>query len=224
MIDDAGTVRLENIEMPEAAEIITVTSPFRRHTGFEYVPELPYFTTTVSDLMVENCPPVREEKLAAPQPGVPSDSLYPYPTVAVPENGFNGFRPQDDTSLPLTVHVPYTTLPGKIQAAEAVEFEVRDPAGAVFECDVNTLMKFRFPGRQEPVIPTAHRDLQVEAAIVCGDSRVELAPEKLSREEAGIRYRVAISGEIRQKLQPGACLIVTVSDGTVTRTESAEIA
>ena len=224
VIDDAVTVRLENIEMPQSAEIVTVTSPFRRHTGFENVPELAYFTTTVTDLVTENCPPVREEKLAAPQPGVPSDSLYPYPTVAVPENGFNGFRPQDDVTLPLTVHVPYTTLPGKIKAADAVEFEVRDPAGAVFACDVNTLMKFRFPGRQEPVIPTAPRELTVGAALVCGENTTELTVEKLSREEAGIRCRVTVPEEIRAALKPGSRFAVTVSDGTVTRTESAEIA
>ncbi len=68
----------------------------------------------------------------APAPGTPADSLYPYPTVPVPENGYHYAVPTEEYPLPLTVYPPcFAPMPrARVKRGETLRRDVvlLDPA------------------------------------------------------------------------------------------------
>lgn len=164
VLDDALNVEFNQVQASVKgtnANIAVVENHYRRPTHKEYIPEEPYFTTSVKNLKVEytNC---RKEfsqtngngmgntqlilltekdvcciSVDAPAPGTPNDSLYSYPTVPVPENGYCFAVPTEEYPLPLTVYRPYFAAmkPVCVKKGELIRVPVilRDPASQVSE-------------------------------------------------------------------------------------------
>lgn len=135
ILDDANHIHIENMKadcVDKIAPIAVITDHFRRHTNTENVPEQPYFTTTVTDLQIDENMDIQEITIHAPAPGTPQDSLYTYPTVPCSETGYNFRIDTDHYSLPLTVHRPFICPIAPIQAKvdDAISFSltVRNPA------------------------------------------------------------------------------------------------
>lgn len=153
VLDDVLKVRLHQVSVDRknlAAKVALVTNLFRRHTNREYLPEEPYFTTSVEDLEIcsykereKGKGEVQQEELvtekdvcmvmvSAPAPGTPQDRLYSYPTVAVPETGYQFLVPTEEYPLPLTVYRPFfeAIAPQRVKQGERLEVFVvlRDPA------------------------------------------------------------------------------------------------
>jgi polygalacturonase len=114
------------------APVAVITDYFRRHTNAEYVPEQPYFTTTVTNLQIEPSMEIMPVEINAPAPGTPADSLYRYPTVPCRKTGYHYAVDTEDYPLPLTVHRPFIQAPRSIaaKAGEPIAFslEVKNPA------------------------------------------------------------------------------------------------
>lgn len=135
ILDDANHIHIENMKadcVDKIAPIAVITDHFRRHTNTENVPEQPYFTTTVTDLQIDENMDIQEITIHAPAPGTPQDSLYTYPTVPCSETGYNFHIDTDHYPLPLTVHRPFICPIAPIQAKvdDAISFSltVRNPA------------------------------------------------------------------------------------------------
>ncbi|MCH9276862.1 right-handed parallel beta-helix repeat-containing protein [Bifidobacterium amazonense] len=133
VLDDVRDAHWSDVDVRSVdgmPQLVAVTNTRKRRTGFEYVPEEPYLTTGVE---LEGCEGlVREDVVVdAPAPGTPPDSLYPYPTIACPDNGY-AIRPDSVRGLPLTVHRPYfRPVPRRIVTVGeelACIVEARDPA------------------------------------------------------------------------------------------------
>ncbi len=93
-------------------KVALVSNNYKRRTGFEYVPNYPYISTTNSDITGLDTNDILTKTVNAPESGTPSDNLYPYPTVAditrdysYSENiwRYNG----KDYPLPVTVYRPF---------------------------------------------------------------------------------------------------------------------
>lgn len=110
VLDDVQDAAFEDLWVQTAGSTeaaALVTNLFKRPANLEYVPEQPYHMTTISNVTL---PPELSVKLVtvqAPAPGTPRDSLYPYPTLPVPENGYQYRIQTDDYPLPLTVYPPF---------------------------------------------------------------------------------------------------------------------
>ena len=131
VLDDVDGVTIEDLEgkwpaLPLAGGgIVTVTDHFRRSTNREYILNEPYFTTGVKGLEIEGKKEygnkagnsagkddqirlltkddVTEITINAPAPGTPPDEQYPYPTAAVPENGYEFKMKTSDYPYPACV-------------------------------------------------------------------------------------------------------------------------
>lgn len=135
VFDDASHVTLNGIEADAAdgvSRVALVTNYFRRHTNEEYVPELPYFMTTVSDIIIPQDLDVSLIDVKVPAPGTPQDSLYPYPTLPLPENGYRFAVDTEDYPLPRTVFRPFFTMERCYEGCEGVQqivpVSLRNPA------------------------------------------------------------------------------------------------
>lgn len=145
VLDDVLGVKLHQVfadRRNKAVKVALVTHLFRRHTNREYLLEEPYFTTMVKELEVDQekvskkgC--ITEQDICtvvvtAPAPGTPSDRLYPYPTVALPETGYQFTVPTEEYPLPLTVYRPFfeSVAPKQVRLGEVLEVSIRlrDPA------------------------------------------------------------------------------------------------
>lgn len=118
------------------APFAAVTNHYRRPTNREYIPDEPYFTTQVTEFTVTGTEGKAQDvcfvTVNAPAPGTPQDSLYAYPTVPVPENGYHYKIPTEQYPLPLTVFRPYFAARKKqcVKRGEklAIPVVLRDPA------------------------------------------------------------------------------------------------
>lgn len=145
VFDDVFQVKLYQVvadRKSETTKVALVTNLFRRHTNREYLLEEPYFTTSVEELAIYHKEGEQEGVIterdvevvvvSAPAPGTPSDSLYPYPTVAFPETGYQFLMPTEAYPLPLTVYRPFfeSIVPQQIGLGERLEVAIvlRDPA------------------------------------------------------------------------------------------------
>ncbi len=138
VFDDAKDIVIDGIEAyyaPALAPVAVVTDYFRRHTNAENVPEQPYFTTTVENLVSARPLATAHVVIHAPAPGTPADSLYPHPTVPCMETGYTYKIPTDEYPLPLTVHRPFIRPVGvqRLQAGKpyCLDLELRCPASDV---------------------------------------------------------------------------------------------
>ncbi|MFW6287218.1 MAG: hypothetical protein ACOC2J_00535, partial [bacterium] len=92
VLDDVVNGELKNINTTHAEnveEVVCIANFFKRTAGFEYVPDYPYHTSSVENVEIDDCLTVKYIEVNSPAPGTPKDSLYPYETVAVPENAYN---------------------------------------------------------------------------------------------------------------------------------------
>jgi len=135
VFDDASHVTLDGIEADAAdgvSRVALVTNHFRRHTNQEYVPDLPYFMTTVSDISVPQDLDVSLIDVRVPAPGTPQDSLYPYPTLPIPENGYYFAVATEEYPLPRTVFRPFFVMEhcyeGRAGEQQSIKVSLRNPA------------------------------------------------------------------------------------------------
>jgi hypothetical protein len=125
----------------DVAKVVAVTNHYTRATNKEYILDEPYFTTEVKNLEVSGCDEALGEAdisyvtVNAPAPGTPADSLYPYPTVPVAENGYSFKVPTEEYPLPLTVHRPFfEAIPAqKVKKGDVlcVPVVLKDPASEI---------------------------------------------------------------------------------------------
>ncbi|MCM1046702.1 MAG: hypothetical protein NC417_14455 [Candidatus Gastranaerophilales bacterium] len=158
VLDDVDGVILTDVSFSDRcvnAPLVTVENRCRRHTNREYVPEEPYFTTRVSGLSTDldaECVVVD-----APAPGTPSDALYPYPTVAIPENGYQFTVPTEQYPLPLTVYIPCfaAMTPVRVRKGTILNVPVRlnDPAAQATEKEAETFI-YNEEKKQKPFVRT----------------------------------------------------------------------
>lgn len=94
----------------QAGDLVLVSSPFRRRTGFEYIPEEPFHTDGVKDLDTDGSVHVRKVLLQAPAPGTPPDSLYPFPTMPDADHPYRYEERLSEVKLPRTVYRPFVCL------------------------------------------------------------------------------------------------------------------
>lgn len=115
VLDDAHGVTFKNFNAQTedgVKKVALVSNNYKRSTGFEYVPDYPYISTTNTDISGVDISDVLFWTVDAPESGTPSDSLYTYPTVADINSGYsygsnkwiyNG----KEYSLPVTVYRPF---------------------------------------------------------------------------------------------------------------------
>lgn len=127
----------------DVAKVVAVTNHYTRPTNKEYILDEPYYTTEVKNLEVSGCGEALGDAdiafvtVNAPAPGTPKDSLYPYPTVPVAENGYTFKTPTEEYPLPLTVHRPFFEAIPKQNAKKgdilSVSIVLKDPASEISE-------------------------------------------------------------------------------------------
>lgn len=136
VLDDAAKVKLTGISASVADGQSTaafVTNLYKRHTNEEYISEQPYFMTTVTDISLPEGLDTLFVTVEAPAPGTPQDSLYPYPTLPIPENGYAFRTATEEYPLPKTVFRPFfeqeACYEGKVGEALCIPVCLRSPAG-----------------------------------------------------------------------------------------------
>lgn len=115
VLDDCHGVRFTSFDasvMEGVKKVALVSNNYKRSTGFEYVPERAYISTTNSDITGIDTRDILLWTVNAPESGTPSDSLYPYPTVADVTTGYYYCDPVwtyngKSYSLPVTVYRPF---------------------------------------------------------------------------------------------------------------------
>ena len=137
VLDDTVDTVLHDVladSAEDCPELVHVTNHYKRHTGMEYLPEEPYFTTGNSGLKADGLKS-EEVVIDCPAPGTPADQLYPDIKLPLPENGYTYEIPTEDYPLPLTVFRPFfrNLHSQTITAGETVSFtvEARNPANGV---------------------------------------------------------------------------------------------
>lgn len=173
VLDDVHGCVLDGVTAPSRweASVVTVTNPFARRTGCEYLPGEPYVTTEVTGLTMTGCTgmTLSEVRLEAPSPGTPPDALYDAPTI--PSVGC-GYRPAVSASrmpLPRLVYPPYFAPVGVIHGTvgQTVTFPIvaRDPADAL-----DAMGRAVDPAGRHPVdVQTLTETLPVNATV-CWDA------------------------------------------------------
>ena len=191
-------------EMKPGGRVTAVRSAWRRPSGCEMVPELPFHEERVEDLETDETVSCREVALQAPAPGTPPDSLYPWPTVPIPENGYCFEIPTEQLPLPRTVYRPYAVWrregPGRLHVL------VRDPAG-----DAQTGESDACSGeiiQQDACVAPQPVPLAVHACLVRGEQRtpLEMIPETA---DSGHAYLL----EVGEQGSPETWIELTVNDG-----------
>lgn len=137
---DGGSFAHVHAETAEGmSQVVEVTHPFKRRTGFEFVPGEPYRTTTVSGVMLPGDLTVEQAVLRAPEPMTPPDERYALPTMPSLENGYRYAIPNDRKPLPRSVYLPYflveTCPKARVGEELRVPVAVRDPRGDVNVAD-----------------------------------------------------------------------------------------
>lgn len=135
VLDDVVNGSVKNIHVVHAEnveEIVCVKNSFKRPAGLEYVPDYSYHTTSVENVAIDSNLCIKNIAINAPAPGTPKDSLYPYETVAIPENGYTLTHTLNNYPLLQTVFRPFfEPVPmHSIKAGETLSFDViaRQPA------------------------------------------------------------------------------------------------
>lgn len=135
VLDDVVNGELKNINASHAEkieEVVCVKNSFKRPAGLEYVKEYKYHMTSVENVKIDENLAIKHIEINAPAPGTPKDNLYPYETVAIPENGYNFECDTKNFPLPQTVFRPFFMPISEqcIKAGETLKFDViaRQPA------------------------------------------------------------------------------------------------
>ncbi|MBQ8638780.1 MAG: hypothetical protein IJ468_06400 [Lachnospiraceae bacterium] len=172
VFDDAANVTLKDICAKSAdgvEPVALVTNCCRRHTNEEYVPELPYFTTTVSGLTLPLGLEAKLVTVEAPAPGTPTDSHYPYPTLPIPENGYQFAVPTESYPLPRTVFRPFFALDPVYEGVEGEEQKIRvvlrNPASETSRKQTSGMIYNEAAGARDFTVTAEAQELNIQ---VCG--------------------------------------------------------
>ncbi|MBE5962992.1 MAG: hypothetical protein E7256_16705, partial [Lachnospiraceae bacterium] len=135
VLDDVSDISFTEFSCdcaPGTVPFACITNPYKRHTNYEYLKDEPYSVTTVTNLSIPSGMEAKTYTVSAPAPGTPSDSLYAYSTLAIPENGYEYATDTKDYPLPLTVFRPFFqkigTIYGKTGTMLSFFVFLRDPA------------------------------------------------------------------------------------------------
>ena len=202
VLDDIRGAELTGLKAP--GKVTKIRSAWRRPSGREMVPDYPYHRECVEALETDGSVQPREIVLPAPAPGTPPDSLYPWPTVPVPENGYRYRIPTEQYPLPRCVYRPYAVW--RWDADGSLRVLVRDPAG-----DAQPGETDRKSGemiQQDAFVPPQPVPLDIRAHLICGARRTPLeiipVPEK---------YGHGCSVLIPENLSPDSRIELTLDDG-----------
>ena len=131
VLDDVSGVTIdEDSEFKTAdgvADVVLVQQNYKRETNHEFVPEEPYFSTSVEDYDIAANHVVEKAVVNAPEPGTPSDSLYSYPTNPLLDEAYVESYVSRERELPRTVWRPFFAPIADVEAkkGDTVEFEVK---------------------------------------------------------------------------------------------------
>lgn len=177
VLDDVHGVKMEHVKVWNP-EVVLVSSSYRRPTGKEYVPEMPYHREEVTDYKLDEKLKILEVKVPAPAPGTPSDSLYPLPTLPVKENGFCYPENQREKMLRPLIYRPYLVYQEPVELSlgkeQNIQIEIRNPAENTWVFENQEVDVKDWLGNQANVEMQA-ADLAVRAFLVSdGEKQEEL--------------------------------------------------
>ena len=159
VLDDVRNAAGRGLDLP--GQVVLAEHPYRRRTGFEYVPDEPYIATCCRDIALEGVDGdmIRRERLTCPAPGTPPDSLFPVLPLPAGENApeISGGDPPETVFPPAPdIGCVVTFGPGeevvfRVPAAVPSGREVRvrcvlKPEGAAFDEEKGI---FSFPGAKQ---------------------------------------------------------------------------
>lgn len=142
VLDDCQDVSFDSFQADvkdDVKPVAQISNEYKRKSGFEYVPNQPYFSTRCENITGLKAEDVYTHTVKAPEPSTPKDSLYDKETVASVATGYeygdnvwtyNG----EDFDLPVTVHRPFFSDVDqkltKVTEGQDVRFtvEARNPA------------------------------------------------------------------------------------------------
>ena len=187
VLDDVWDAAGRGLEFP--GRVVLADHPYRRRTGFEYVPGEPYVATCCRDISLEGVDRamIRRERLTCPAPGTPPDGLFPVLPLPAGENApeiGDGDPPETVFPPSADVGAVLTFMPGEevrfpVPAASPSGKKVRvrcvlKPEGAAFDEEKGI---FSFPGAKAG---------EYEAAF-------EAAPSPVKREK---RVKIVVCRDI----------------------------
>jgi hypothetical protein len=111
---------------PGVPAIVKVTNTKKRPADEEYVKEIPYKTTRVTNLVTLPALRVKDVTVDRPSPGTPPDSLYTNPTTPSAAHPYSFAVADDKYPLPETVYRPSFDPIGakKIAVGESLQFTI----------------------------------------------------------------------------------------------------
>ncbi|MBO8435378.1 MAG: hypothetical protein IAA97_00135 [Spirochaetes bacterium] len=151
VLDDVRNVSIDEdssfMSEEGVSDIVLVTQNFKRRTNYEFVPNEPYISTTVTEASIADNHDVENVTVNAPEPGTPADSLYSYPTDPITDPEFVEAYLAKGREVPRTVWRPFfAPLKDKNAAAgEDLSFEVKyfnpaDATGTVYPVELTAAM------------------------------------------------------------------------------------
>ena len=144
VIDDASEFQTAD----NTADVVLVQQNYKRETNHEFVPDEPYFSTTVENCSIASDLEVEKAVVNAPEPGTPQDTLYSYPTNPLLDEEFVKEYVAEKRELPRTVWRPFfASIPDvTAEKGDTVEFKVttlnpadQHEAGVTYPVEVTAL-------------------------------------------------------------------------------------
>lgn len=134
VLDDVSNIAITNAKFDiaeDVSEIVLVTNNYKRHTGYEYLKNEEYFSTSIDNYNIEETHSITKVTVNAPAPGTPEDSLYEGYTVPMSDNGFVYKKDEIRKTLPASVIRPYFVMDGIKNMSHGESFvmkiKIRDP-------------------------------------------------------------------------------------------------
>ncbi len=129
VLDDATDLHFNNVSVmtaPGVPAIVKVTNLKKRPADEEYVKNIPYKTTRVTNLVTSPALRAVDVTVERPSPGTPPDSLYLNPTAPSAAHPYSFAVADDKYPLPETVFRPSFDSIGskKVAAGESLQFTV----------------------------------------------------------------------------------------------------
>jgi hypothetical protein len=129
VLDDVEGATFQNFQAQVKSGVpvfVKVTNTRKREPVQEYVKDLPYKTTSVTNLTFPAGMASQDVVVDRPAPGTPPDTLYALPTAPSAANPYAFTVPNASYPLPLTVHRPFFSVIGdkQVSEAETLEFTV----------------------------------------------------------------------------------------------------
>lgn len=134
-VTDADFVDFSAETATDVPTFVKVTNTKKRDPVREYVKDMPYRTTTVTDVTVPADATTMDVTVDRPAPGTPPDSLYALPTAPSATHPYAYAVPNNDYPKPLTVYRPaFDPIPDAVVGTDQpLEFVVnaKTPASGV---------------------------------------------------------------------------------------------